>query len=119
LPLSFVKSERDRHEDSGLPYDKLRRCLNREEQKGRHAKCYALAIGITVIEVASLVWKYIEVVGESPESFADAVRDAIAQAGKTVRGMEWFEVTSFRGTIAQDKVKRFQAVVKIGFRVER
>lgn len=66
-----------------------------------------------------MVWKYIEVVGGSPESLADAVRNAIAEAGKTVREMEWFEVTSFRGTIAQDKVKEFQAVVKIGFRVER
>jgi len=74
---------------------------------------------ITVLEVACLVWKYIEIVGESPESFADAVRDAIREAGKTVRGMEWFEVTSFRGTISKDTVNRFQAVVKIGFTVER
>jgi len=69
--------------------------------------------------VASVVWKYIEIVGESPESFADAVNNAVEEAAKTVRGMEWFEVTSFRGTIGQDKVKDFQAIVKIGFKVER
>lgn len=66
-----------------------------------------------------MVWKYIELVGESPESFADAVKEAIREAAKTVRGMEWFEVTSLRGRIAKDKVERFQAVVRIGFKVER
>jgi len=66
-----------------------------------------------------MVWKNIEIIGESSESFADAVKDAVREAAKTVRGMEWFEAVSFRGTIAQDKVKQFQVVVKIGFRVER
>ena len=66
-----------------------------------------------------MVWKYIEIVGESPESFANAVNNAVKEAAKTVRGMEWFEVTSFRGTVSQDEVKDFQAVVKIGFKVER
>lgn len=66
-----------------------------------------------------MVWKYIEIVGGSPESFADAVRTAVAEAAKTVRGMEWFEVVSLRGTVSKDKVKEFQAIVKIGFKVER
>lgn len=66
-----------------------------------------------------MVWKFIEVVGDSPESFANAVRNAIAEAGKTVKQMQWFEVTSLRGTIQKDKVEQFQAVVKIGFKVER
>lgn len=69
--------------------------------------------------MASLVWKYIEVVGESSESFADAVKEAIAEASKTVRGMNWFEVSSLRGRITKDKVETFQAAVKIGFKVER
>jgi len=71
------------------------------------------------MEVRGLVWKYIELVGESPESFADAVKEAVTEAGKTVRGMEWFEVASLRGRITRDKVERFQAVVRIGFKVER
>jgi len=66
-----------------------------------------------------LVWKYIEVVGESPNSFADAVREAVEEAGKTVRGMEWFEVGSLRGRIAKDRIDGYQAVVRIGFKVER
>jgi flavin-binding protein dodecin len=66
-----------------------------------------------------LVWKVIEIVGESPESFANAVRNAVSEAGKTVKQMQWFEITSFRGTIQDGKVNQFQAVVKIGFKVER
>jgi flavin-binding protein dodecin len=70
-------------------------------------------------EVSRLVWKVIEIVGESKESFADAVRNAIDEAGKTVKQMQWFEATSFRGSIQGSKVSQFQAVVKIGFKVER
>ena len=66
-----------------------------------------------------LVWKVIEVVGESKESFADAVRNAIDEAAKTVKQMQWFEATSFRGNIQDGKVSQFQAVVKIGFKIER
>ena len=66
-----------------------------------------------------MVWKFIEIVGESPESFADAVRNAVSEAGKTVKQMQWFEVASLRGTIQDGKVNQFQAVVKVGFKVER
>ena len=66
-----------------------------------------------------MVWKIIEVIGESNESFANAVKNAVEEAGKTVKEMQWFEVTQFRGTIKETEVSRFQAVVKIGFKVER
>jgi len=66
-----------------------------------------------------LVWKIIEVVGESDESFAKAVRNAVEDAGKTVKQMQWFEATQFRGAIKEGKVSQFQAVVRIGFKVER
>ena len=66
-----------------------------------------------------MVWKIIEIVGESPESFAEATRNAISEAGKTVKQMQWFEIISLRGTIQGGKVHRFQSTVKIGFKVER
>ncbi|HMK82714.1 MAG TPA: dodecin [Candidatus Bathyarchaeia archaeon] len=71
------------------------------------------------VGVKDLVWKCIEIVGESPESFANAVRNAITEAGKSVKHMQWFEVTSLRGSIQEGKVSQFQASVKIGFKVER
>ena len=70
-------------------------------------------------EVSNLVWKVIEIVGESKESIAEAVRNAVEEAGKTVKQMQWFEATSFRGNIQEGKVSQFQVVVKIGFKVER
>jgi flavin-binding protein dodecin len=66
-----------------------------------------------------LVWKIIEIVGESNESFAKAVKNAVEEAGKTVKQMEWFEATQLRGSIKEGKVAQFQAVVRIGFKVER
>jgi hypothetical protein len=71
------------------------------------------------VEVSDLVWKIIEIIGESDESFANAVRNAVEDAGKTVKQMQWFETTQFRGTIRDGKVSQFQAAVRIGFKVER
>jgi len=42
---------------------------------------------------------------------------AIAECGKTVRYMEWFEVKETRGHIVDDKVAHFQVVLQIGFRI--
>ena len=63
--------------------------------------------------------KLVEVVGTSPNSFYEAVQNAVAEAGKTLRGLEWFEVVDQRGAIANGKVKEFQVTVKIGFKLER
>lgn len=65
----------------------------------------------------SRIYKVIDVVGTSPQSFAEAARNAIAEAGKTVKAMRWFEIDRFGGRIEGDKVTEFQAKIKIGFRV--
>ncbi len=65
------------------------------------------------------IYKVIEVVGTSPVSFAEAVKAAVAEAADTVRHMEWFEVVSQRGRIAEGRVEEFQVTVKIGFKIER
>jgi flavin-binding protein dodecin len=64
------------------------------------------------------VHKKIEIVGTSKESFADATRNAVARAAKSVRHMEWFEVTELRGRIAGAKIGEFQVTLKIGFKLE-
>ncbi|HVP67685.1 MAG TPA: dodecin [Anaeromyxobacteraceae bacterium] len=63
-------------------------------------------------------YKKIEVVGTSSESVADAVKVAVAEAGKTVRNLSWFEVAEIRGAIKGGKVSEFQVTVRIGFKVE-
>jgi flavin-binding protein dodecin len=64
------------------------------------------------------VYKKIEIVGTSKDSFAEAVRVAVAEAGKSVRHMNWFEVVEQRGAIKDGKVLEFQVTVRIGFKVE-
>jgi hypothetical protein len=64
------------------------------------------------------VYKKIEVVGTSKESFADATRVAVAEAAKTVKNMSWFEVAEMRGAVKGSQVSEFQVTVRIGFKVE-
>ena len=64
-------------------------------------------------------YKIIELVGTSPTSFAEAVRAAVNEAAKTVRGMAWFEVVEQRGRIDDGKVAEFQVTIKVGFKLER
>lgn len=65
----------------------------------------------------SKIYKVIDVVGTSPQSFAEAARNAIAEAGKTIKAMGWFEIDRLGGRIEGDKVTEFQAKLKVGFRV--
>ncbi len=64
-------------------------------------------------------YKITELVGTSPVSFAEAVKAGIAEASKTVRHMDWFEVVSESGRIKDGKVEEFQVRLKIGFKIER
>jgi hypothetical protein len=60
-----------------------------------------------------------ELVGTSPTSFAEATKDAVAEAAKTLRHMDWFQVVEERGKIVDGAVAEFQVTLKIGFRLER
>ena len=64
-------------------------------------------------------YKKIEIVGISEKSFAEATRNGVAKASRTIRNLNWFEVTEMRGLIEKGKVKEFQVTMKIGFRLEK
>ncbi len=64
------------------------------------------------------VYKMIDVVGTSKESFAAATKTAVEEAAKTVHHMTWFEVSEMRGAIKDGKVAEFQVTVRIGFKIE-
>ena len=64
-------------------------------------------------------YKKIEIVGTSSASFAEAVKSAVADAAKTVRNMDWFEVVEMRGHLKDGKVAEFQTTVRIGFKLDR
>ena len=63
-------------------------------------------------------FKIIELCGVSEESYAQATRNAIVKASKTLRNLEWFEVVNERGAIKDGKVSEFQVTLKVGFRLE-
>ncbi|SEQ87417.1 hypothetical protein SAMN03159444_02667 [Pseudomonas sp. NFACC02] len=63
-------------------------------------------------------YKMLELVGSSTTSTDDAIQNAIAQAAKSVKLMEWFEVLETRGHIQDGKVAHFQVTIKVGFRID-
>jgi flavin-binding protein dodecin len=64
------------------------------------------------------IYKLIDVVGTSPMSFAEAVKNAVVEAGKTIHHMNWFEVVEQRGAIKDSKVAEFQVTIRIGFKLD-
>ncbi|CAG8868919.1 Dodecin [Pseudomonas fluorescens] len=62
-------------------------------------------------------YKQIELVGSSATSIDDAIRNAIAEAGKSIKLLEWFEVVETRGHIENNQVAHFQVTLKVGFRI--
>jgi flavin-binding protein dodecin len=64
------------------------------------------------------VYKLIELAGTSPNSIEEAVQNAVAKAGESVREMRWFEVVETRGALNEGKIAEWQVTIKIGFRVE-
>jgi flavin-binding protein dodecin len=64
------------------------------------------------------VYKTIELTGSSTSSSDEAVRNALARAAKTIRGMRWFQVMECRGHIERDRVDHWQVTIKVGFTLE-
>ena len=66
-----------------------------------------------------MVYKYIHIVGTSPNSIDDAVKDAINESKKTINNIEWAELGRVTFRIIDNQLKEFQAEVKIGFKIDR
>lgn len=64
------------------------------------------------------VYKLVELVGSSRSGTDDAIRNAIEAAARTIRHLDWFEVTETRGHVVDGKVAQFQVTLKAGFRIE-
>ena len=63
-------------------------------------------------------YKIIELVGCSDQSYAQATRNAVEKASKTLRNLDWFEVVNQRGYVKNGKVAEFQVTIKVGFKLE-
>ena len=64
------------------------------------------------------IGKVIELVGSSSESFDDAVRNAVAEAGKTVKNISGVDVQGMTAKVEGGRLSEFRANVKIAFAVE-
>ena len=65
------------------------------------------------------VYSVSEIVGSSPGTIDDAIQNALARARKTLRHLDWFEVTEIRGHLKDDgSIDYFQVGLKLGFRLE-
>ena len=60
----------------------------------------------------------VELLAESGESWEDAVRQAVAEATKTLRGIASVYVQEFQATVENDRVKNFRVNVKVSFVLE-
>lgn len=64
------------------------------------------------------VYSVTEIVGSSPDGTDQAITNAVAEASKTLRNLEWFEVQSVRGKLDGGAVTHWQVTIKVGFRHE-
>ena len=64
------------------------------------------------------VYKMIEIVGTSPESWDAAAAAAVAKAGETVRDLRIAEVTEMDVTIENGKVALYRTKLKVSFKFE-
>jgi flavin-binding protein dodecin len=64
------------------------------------------------------VYKVIELVGTSTESWEKAAAAAVALAAKSLRDLRVAEVTTLDVNIEEGKIKSYRAKVKVSFKYE-
>ena len=64
------------------------------------------------------VYKVIELVGSSPNSWEEAAKNAVEVAGKHLRGLRIAEVSETDMKIEDGKVTAYRAKVKVSFKYE-
>ena len=62
------------------------------------------------------VYKVIELVGTSPNSFEEAARNAVETAAKSLQDIRIAEVAEFDMKIEEGKVAAYRAKVKVSFK---
>lgn len=68
--------------------------------------------------MAESVYKVIQLVGTSTESFEKAATAAVERAGESLRDLRVAEVAEFDMTLENGKVQAYRAKVNVSFRYE-
>lgn len=65
------------------------------------------------------VIKTIDLVGVSEKGWDDAAQQALAEASKTIRGIENMDVLGTSAVVRDGKIAEFHTQIRINFRIER
>ena len=65
------------------------------------------------------VIKTIDLVGVSSESWRDAASQALAEAAKTIRGIEHMDILGTSAVVKDGAIAEYHTQVRINFRIER
>ena len=68
--------------------------------------------------MADSVYKVIELVGSSSQSWEKAASTAVTRAAKSLRDLRVAEVTQFDMTLKNGKVESFRVKLKVSFKFE-
>ena len=66
-----------------------------------------------------MVYKYIDIVGSSTIGIDDGIKNAIEEAARTVKNLQWAELGRVTIRIENQNIKEYQTEVRIGFKIER
>ncbi len=64
-------------------------------------------------------YKYIDIIGSSKIGIDDGIKNAIEEAAKTVKNLQWAELGRVTIRIENETIKEYQTEVRIGFKIER
>jgi flavin-binding protein dodecin len=62
--------------------------------------------------------KIVELIGNSPKSFEDAVADGVKRAGQTIRGISGVDVIGQTAVVEDNKIVEYRVNMKVAFKVE-
>jgi len=68
--------------------------------------------------MADHVYRVTEIVGSSSQNVDAAIRNGLDRANRTLRNLDWFEVTELRGNLKDGAIGYFQVTMKVGFRLD-
>jgi flavin-binding protein dodecin len=73
--------------------------------------------------MSDAVYRKTEIVGSSADGLQQAIEAGISRARKTLRNLDWFEVTEIRGYLGGNDgddsgPDYWQVTMKVGFRLE-
>ncbi len=66
-----------------------------------------------------MVFKYIDILGQSTVGFDDAVKNAIEETAQTVKDIRTAEVVKLSVIVNNDKIAEYQAYMRVAFKVKR